>query len=141
MGLIVTAPDDIRPGDGFSKQDFMTAGVATAPFELHYIDKTDGNKLKKAINTTAEQATGLVMTLGHASPDENVAVLVPNGVGQIISATSLWAQSRAYIVGDVASQMMLEGDLTTGQFLTFVGWAVTDKIFQFNVIATGIQAP
>jgi len=132
MALITLTPADMRLGTGTTCSQGI-AGETITPFQWLYLKAGDG-KYWKAINTTAAEATIVGVALTYAAGDQEVAFAVINpGTSYLTSASANWVKGLNYVVGSVAGQLSLPGDLTAGMFHTIGGVAAsTTSLLLYN---------
>lgn len=135
MATITPTPADLRISAN-SRAKTGRAGESVAPFDLLYQD-ADGS-LKKAVNTSSNEATVVGIAITYAAINGIVAYVSP-GVN-VVSSSALWTQGATYVVSDTPGQMMLAGDVDTGDFVTMVGIAESSTELIFSVLSTGIES-
>jgi len=139
MALISMTPADLRMGTGTTTSQGI-AGETIVPWDFLYLKASDG-KYWKGINTTAAEATIVAVALTYAAADGELAIAVINpGVSYLGNASAAWTKGLNYVVGDVAGQLMLPGDLTAGQFHTLGGIAASTTSLLLYSTNSGLVA-
>jgi hypothetical protein len=138
MALIPLTPANLRLGSGTTCSAGV-AGEAISPFDFIYLNSN--GKYLKAINTTLAESSVVGVALSYAALDGSLAfAAITAGSSYIDSSSSTWTKGLVYVVGDTAGQLMLPGDLTTGQFNTVAGIAAsTTSLLLYNT-ASGLVA-
>ena len=143
MAAVAPGATTLRSGSGSTSTNGV-AGETITPFQWLYIDASDSNKLKLAINTTAATAALVGVSLTYAATDEKV-FYIPVAVGSqtnyIAASGATWTQGETYVVSNVAGQLWLAEDTATGDFVTIAGVAASTTSLMLLNTPTGLAAP
>lgn len=115
------------------------ADEAIVAGQLFYLDSEDSNRAKLCQADAEATATVKYMALNSAAADQPVAGIASGTfeVGSIFTA----AGKVLALSPDTAGKMIDVGDISTGEFLSIVGWSTSATAFQLNIANTGIEMP
>ncbi len=133
MAALNPTPANFRLGSNNARLTQDTAGDAVDRFHLIYRHST-GMKLASSETEEEARATGIVAVAADA---DGIVSYVASG-GYIESTASLWVQGRVYGVSSTPGRMIDVNELADDEYVTIVGYAVTDKRFHIQIIPTGI---
>ena len=136
MAAITITEADVLPATSNGAYDAL-AGANMDAGTLIYLDASDDNKAKKAVANSAEAAARVVgITVNSALIGQPVSYR-PTGtipVGGVFGAKGL-----IYVLSATAGKMCLPADLSSGHWLTVVGYSYSTSILQLGIVATGLQ--
>jgi hypothetical protein len=116
MSTHTIASSNVVDGYGVPK----TAGEELNAGEFVYLDESDGNKAKKADNTTAAKAAVYGMALNHAYSGQPVNILT---AGEVTIGSVIPNVAQPLVISTTAGKCMDAGDLAASGFLTVVGYS------------------
>lgn len=110
-------------------------GATVAAGQPLYLDSTDSEHKLADNNVTATtaEAKGIALTPGV---DAGGGVIAYGGSVVFVGATMTVGDS--YYVGATAGEIVPQGDLTTGHYVTRLGTAASATQLNLNIEATGI---
>ena len=130
--IIVTAANVVAGSN--AEKVTGTAGASITAGEPVYKDPSDG-KLKPADNTTEAKAAALGIAL-HAAEDDQPLTYQKSGD---INPGATVAVGEVYCVSGTAGGIAPVADVTTGDYLTILGYGTTANNIRLDINATGIQ--
>ncbi len=132
----ITAPTDVRPGSTIRGTPPVEYGATIGLGKVVYLDAATGTHKLAANNSTLAiaAAVGIAVTPG-ASTDYG-----------FIAATDgayLTFTGSTFVIGDTyflgtSGNIIPQGDIATGNYVTRIGTAATATILQVSIKATGI---
>lgn len=114
-----------------------TAGEAIAAGDSVYRKSSDLKMWKADANLSAEGAGAIGIALNAAGVDQPVTFFAEQG-GDINLGATLVA-GETYIVSVNAGKICPVGDLASGSWLTYLGYATSTSNLRLNIKATGVQ--
>ena len=115
--------------------DRVTAGETVTPMQPCY--KGSGGEYYQSANTSALLADCKGLFLTHGEDGIEVEI-VKKGLIQV--GSGILTINTAYCVG-AAGEIIPYGDLTSGKFGTFLGWATTTSLLDLQIQASGVDTP
>lgn len=115
--------------------DRVTAGETVTPMQPAY--KASGGEFYKSANTSALLADCVGLFLTHGEDGIEVEI-VRKGLVQV--GSGILTINTAYCVG-AAGLIIPYGDLASGNFGTFLGWATTTSLLDLQIQASGVATP
>lgn len=112
----------------------VTYGATIAAGNTVYLDTTDNEYKLGDANDTATTATvtGIAITPGV---DNGYGLIATGGSIYLVGATL--AVGQAYVASANAGNIAPESDITSGQYLTHLGYATDANTLQLAIKATG----
>lgn len=127
----VIAYADVTPRDG-------TAGETITAGQVVYIDTSDNNEIKLAdCDSSSATATVAGIALTGASNGQPIKY-APSGeitIGATVTVGEL------YVLSGTAGGIAPEGDLATGDYVSFLGIGTTAARIRFSILNSGVQVP
>lgn len=117
--------------------DYGTAGETITAGMPVYKDSTDGNRYKKAINSSAAAAAVVGISL-HAATDEQPLKIQTSG--DINMGTTLTV-GQVVILSNTAGLFRPDADSTSTWFKTVLGVTTTASNLKLGIVASGVQVP
>lgn len=136
MAAITIAEGDVLPASSSGVYE-ASAGANMDAGTFIYLDANDSNKAKKAVANSTEAAARVVgITVNSALVDQPVSYLP---IGNIPVGGVFGAKGLVYVLSATAGKMCLPADLSSGHWLTIIGYSYTTSILKLGIVATGIQ--
>lgn len=134
--LSITVADIALGGDAVATNFDATASEAITQGHALVRD-TSTSKYAKAINTSEATAVVAGIALTKTSADGDKLFVVTSGP-LIIGATLV--PGETYFLSDTAGGIMPSSDLSTGDWVTRIGQALTTTLLQLDISPYGVQA-
>jgi hypothetical protein len=135
MAVITITPANAIKGTG-AVTAIVTAGEALSAGFWVYKKASDSLYYKADADDAAkDDVAGMV--LGDAAANQEV-VLQSNGV---VAVGAVLTVDEIYVLSGTLGKMFPLGDLSTGQYLTILGPALTTSTLDFHLKTTSIAAP
>lgn len=120
----------------------VTAGEAITQGMPVYRSQSDSKYYKADSDASATaDVAGIAATPSSADGDRFVIAKNKSGSTADINLGATLTQGETYVVSTNAGAVAPIGDLTTGDYISYLGVASSTSILQMNLNATGIQKP
>jgi hypothetical protein len=141
MAIIGITDGNVKLSDGgvtSSNIQVVTYGATVTKMDILYSDSSDSNKYKPCDNSTAAaaQAIGFALTQGG---DGDQGIIVKSGAKVIFGGTL--APGETYYVSSTTGAIEPGTDLSSNDYITQVGIALTTTELLVNIEVTGEQKP
>lgn len=115
-----------------------TAGATITAGDIIYLDTADSNKAKLAdVTTSSLTATVEGVALNGASANQPVTYLKANGVLDIGATLTV---SETYVLSASGAVSPI-GDLTSNDYVSYIGYATAADSLTLTLTSTGVQVP
>jgi hypothetical protein len=115
----------------------VTAGEAVTQGQSVYLKASDQKWYKADANASSATAAASGLVITPAATDGQ-AIIARSGLVKIGGTVAV---GTPYCVGPVAGEIVPYSDLTTGDYVTFIGTAATTSTINLSFDATGYQKP
>lgn len=142
MAVVTITPANVQLGAGSGANTSNTypviLGATATEMQAVYVDTADDNKRKLAVNsaTATAQVEGLLLTPGD---DLDQAIVVTSGVKVEFGGTL--TAGETYYLSSTAGAVEPGSDLSSGDYITQIGFALTTSVMYVNIVVTGEQLP
>lgn len=137
MADVTPTPAAVVAGAGAEKAS-GTAGAAITAGDFLYRDATDSNSLRPATAITQVTAAGVGIAL-HAAEDGQPITYATRG--PVTLGTDVLTVAEIYVASNGPGLIAPVGDLTTGEWVTIVGYALDGDTIQLQPIVENLQVP
>lgn len=133
MAAYTIDPDLVQAASGTNH----LAGVDISAGELLYLDTADSNKAKLAINSSSAAALVEGFAVNTAKAGQPVGIQ-KSGAFTTGVVSPVLAVGKAYVLGDVAGQMMDAADLGSADYVTYIGVAASATVVNMALSVSGL---
>lgn len=113
-------------------------GEAVTPGQVVYRQASNNKYYLSDCDLDAEKGIG-GLVLSHASADDYGYIF--NSRNSLIDLSVTLTTGTAYVVSDTAGNIMPDSDLTTGQYLSIIGYGDANGLLSYQPNVTGLQKP
>ena len=141
MADLTQTAANVAPRDGCAIL-LVTAGEAITQGMPVYRNSTDSKYLRADADALASaDIAGVAVTPAAADGDKFVIAKNKSGSTADINLGATLTQGETYVVSTNVGAVAPIGDLTTGDYISYLGVASSTSILQMRLNATGIQKP
>jgi len=131
--LTITATDVNIVSDSFAER--VLAGESLTPGQAVYQNASD-LKYYKADCDTVSTATVSGVCVSYAAADAYVYIL--NSLNSVIDIGATVSVGEIYVVSDTAGNIMPNTDLTSGQYVSVIGYGSDTNEITMNIYNSGV---
>ncbi len=135
MATYTITATDVDSGAQVGETRF--AGEPLVAGDFVYSDASDGSA-KKADADALATATVIGMCLNSADTGQPVNVLRS---GAVTVGSILTAAGKLLLLSSTAGKLMDAADISTGKFVSVVGWSTSATALQISILNTGLASP
>ncbi len=137
MADLVITPNSVR-SQALTPLTAVQFGEAVTPGVVLYRSSSDNKYYKSDCDATSTaDIDGIAMS--HGSADEYGYVY--NSTNTKLDLSVTLTTGTAYVVSDTAGNIMPDTDLTSGQYLSIIGYGDADGLLSYQPNVTGLAKP
>jgi hypothetical protein len=122
--------------------ELVTAGEAITQGQPVYRSSAESKYyLADADTETMAEALGIAVTPASADGDRFVVARNRSGADADIELGATLSQGETYVVSSNVGKIAPVGDLTTGDYVTYLGTASSASVLKMRINATGVSKP
>lgn len=133
MADITQTPANVAAASGAPTKDGI-AGATIVAGDVLYVDATDGNKLKRAVDSALASAAAVGVALNGGANGQPIRYQTGGG----INPGGTVAVGETYFVSRNAGKIAPDIDVLTGVFRTALGIGTTTSNIKFGINVGGI---